>query len=116
MTGHRRRRVGLRDYEEAMVECGVSSRLLWNAQLRAQLHQQKEGALLGCRLPLGGQWEQGKGDWTWKQEMRSEAQPWVRTLCVSNHCFSSRRHEGKQQISPVAILFGLNKMRFESVL
>lgn len=80
-------------YEEAMVECGVSSRLLWNAQLWAQLHQQKEGALLGCRLPLGGQWEQGKGDWTRNQEMRCEAQPWVRTLCVSNHCFSSGRHE-----------------------
>lgn len=80
-------------YEEAMVECGVSSRLLWNAQLWAQLHQQKEGALLDCSLPLGEQWEQGKGDWTWNQEMRCEAQPWVRTLCVSNHCFSSGRHD-----------------------
>lgn len=39
-------------YEEAMVDSEVSSGLLWNAQLWTQLHQQNEGALLDCNLPL----------------------------------------------------------------
>lgn len=39
-------------YEEATIGSEVSSGLLWNAQLWTQLHQQNEGALLDCTLPL----------------------------------------------------------------
>lgn len=94
-------------HEEAMFGSEVSSRLLWNAQLWTQLHQQEVDAVLGCSLPLWGRQGAGKGAWAQSRKTSVSLMPGTARSVSQNHCFSSWSMSRNAHRS--ATLFGIRR-------